>query len=232
MPEHRLAAMSAPEARARAASGAVCLVPLGSLEQHGAHLPLATDCLTAEAVSLRAAGRAHTDVLVAPALWSGLSPHHLPLGATATVRSSTLSALLADIVASIVSWCPSVLVVNGHGGNRGPLITLGLEVGVRSVSYWELVPELARALFPVDLGSPGHAGELETSLVLALHPELVGEIGPFDPIDPANVSLLQVSMPDSGVLGDPRAGDADRGHRLLDGAADALAALLDAEFGA
>jgi creatinine amidohydrolase/Fe(II)-dependent formamide hydrolase-like protein len=68
-------------------------------------------------------------------------------------------------------------------------------------------------------------------VLLALQPALVGEIGPFDTIDPASLALLQVSMPDSGVLGDPRGADAERGRRLLDGAAAALASLLDAEFG-
>jgi creatinine amidohydrolase len=223
--------MTAPEARRRAAAGAVCLLPLGALEQHGAHLPLATDCLTAEAISLEAACRARRDVLVAPALWTGISPHHLRLGATATARAGTLGALLVELVRSLETWCPRVLVVNGHGGNRGLLTTLALEDAVRSVTYWELVPELTRALFPVDFGSPGHAGELETSLLLALHPELVSDSEAFEAIDPSNAALLEVTIPDSGVLGDPRAADAERGRRLLDGASDALATLLDAEMG-
>ena len=227
--EHRLAYLTRVEVAERAASGAVCLVPAGSLEQHGEHLPVFTDSLLAEHVCLEAARRARTDVLVAPPLWTGFSPHHLRFGATVTLASSTFAALVRETVASLRSWCARVIVVNGHGGNRGPLITLGVEDGVESLSYWELVaPTRLNALFPFDLGSVGHAGEFETSEMLAAFPALVGEPGfAHEPIMEQNAAFLVPDMGESGVLGDPRAATADDGRKVLDDVVAALVALLD-----
>jgi creatinine amidohydrolase len=229
--EHRLAHLTRPEVAERVEAGAVCLVPTGSLEQHGEHLPVFTDSLLAEHVCFEAAGRARTDVLVTPPLWTGFSPHHLRFGATVTLSSATFAALVRETVASLRSWCPRVLVVNGHGGNRGPLITLGVEDGVESVSYWELVrPTRLSALFPYDLGSVGHAGEFETSEMLEAFPELVGEPGfGFEPIMEQNAAFLVPDMGESGVLGDPRAATAEGGRAVLEDVVTALVALLDGE---
>jgi creatinine amidohydrolase len=229
--EHRLALLTRVEALERARAGAACLVPAGSLEQHGEHLPVATDSLLAEHVCLEAARRAGTDVLVTPPLWTGLSPHHLRFGATASVGGSTFATLVRETVASLRSWCPRVVVVNGHGGNRGPLVTLGVEDGVECVDYWALVPPARlEELFPFDLGSVGHAGEFETSVMLAAFPDLVGEPG-FDheSIEEANDALLVPDMGETGVLGNPVAATAEAGRVVLDEIVAALVRLLDGE---
>lgn len=227
--EHRLAYLTRVEAGERAGAGAVCLVPVGSLEQHGEHLPVLTDSLLAEHICFEAARRARTDVLVSPTLWTGFSPHHLRFGATVTLSSATFAALVRETVEALRSWCPRVLVVNGHGGNRGPLITLGVENAIESVSYWELVrPTRLNALFPYDLGSVGHAGEFETSEMLAAFPELVGEPGfGFEPILEENAAFLLPVMGESGVLGDPRAATTAGGRAVLEDVVAALVALLD-----
>ena len=223
--ENRLAYLTRLEVGERTGRGAICLVPVGSLEQHGEHLPVFTDTLLAEHVCFEAARRARTDVLVTPPLWTGLSPHHLRFGSTVTLSSETFSALVRETVASLRTWCSRVLVVNGHGGNRGPLVTLGVEDGVEAFSYWDLVkPARLNALFPFDLGSVGHAGEFETSEMLAAFPELVGEPGfGFEPILEQNAAFLAPDMGESGVLGDPRAATADGGQAVL---ADVVAALV------
>ena len=87
--EHRLGHVDRREAHARVRAGAVVLLPIGSLEQHGDHLPLATDALLAEEVCLRAAAAATTDLLVAPPLCIGFSPHHVRFGATVSLSAST-----------------------------------------------------------------------------------------------------------------------------------------------
>jgi creatinine amidohydrolase len=231
--EHRLTHLTRVEAVERAHAGAACLVPTGSLEQHGEHLPVATDSLLAEHVCLEAARRARTDVLVTPALWTGLSPHHLRFGATATVGSATFAAVVRETVESLRTWCPRVVVVNGHGGNRGPLVTLGLEAGIEAVSYWELVPaERLAELFPFDLGSVGHAGEFETSLMLEAFPASVGEPGfGYELIAESNDALLAPDMGESGVLGDPRAATAEAGREVLGEIVAALVVMLDGEAG-
>ena len=110
----------------RAANGAIGLVPVGSLEQHGDHLPVGTDTMLVESVCLRAAARAGVDVLVAPPLWTGFSPHHLRFGASVSLRADTLLRLVRDVVRTLRDWLPRLVLVNGHGGNRGPLTTLAI----------------------------------------------------------------------------------------------------------
>ena len=175
-----------------AEAGAVCVLPVGSLEQHGEHLPVGTDSLLVETVCLRAAGLAHADVVVAPTVWTGLSPHHVRLGVTVTLEPELLLELTRQIVRCLRPWFREVVIVNGHGGNRGWLGALALAEECPFVNYWELVePSLLRDLFSVDLGSVGHAGQVETSAMLTVAPELVGTASPaFEPITRANDPFL------------------------------------------
>jgi creatinine amidohydrolase len=224
----RLARLPRQDAIRRAGDGAVVLLPVGSLEQHGLHLPIGTDSLLVEAVCLAAAERAERDVLVAPTIWTGFSPHHVRFGATVSLSSATFTAVVRETWAGISEWAPSVLVVNGHGGNRGPLITLAVETGMRFLSYFELADASSRRLFPVDGGSPGHAGQLETSLSLVLHDELVGgPMAAFEPIAVGEHALLVPDMGESGVLGDPSAATAEAGAEFLEEVTVALAGLLE-----
>jgi len=225
----RLLEVSRVEAGERGRAGAVCLLPVGSLEQHGEHLPVGTDSLLVESVALRTAALARRDVLVAPTVWTGLSPHHVRLGLTVTLEPELLLGLVRSIVGSLRLWFSRVVIVNGHGGNRGWLAALALVEECPVVNYWELVePSLLRELFPVDLGSIGHAGQTETSAMLATAPDLVGA-GPmaFEPITRANDPLLLPDMGASGVLGDPSAASAHTGERFLAAACHGLAELLD-----
>lgn len=225
----RLSELSRAEAGERAHAGAVCLLPVGSLEQHGDHLPVGTDSLLVETVCLRAAALARRDVVVAPTVWTGLSPHHVRLGVTVTLEPELLLELVRSIVGSLRLWFSRVVIVNGHGGNRGWLGALALVEGCPVVNYWELVePSLLRDLFPVDLGSIGHAGQAETSAMLAVALGLV-RTGPtaFEPIRRANDPFLLPDMGASGVLGDPSAASADAGERFLTAACRGLAELLD-----
>ena len=122
------------------------------------------------------------------------------------------------------------MIVNGHGGNRGWLEALGLADECLVVNYWELVdPALLRELFPVDLGSIGHAGQAETSAMLTVAPELVGETAGarFEPIRRENDAFRLPDMGASGVLGDPSAASAEAGEQFLAAAVDGLARLLD-----
>ncbi len=225
----RLSEMSRAEVGERGLAGAICLLPVGSLEQHGDHLPVGTDSMLVETVALRAAGLALRDVVVAPTVWTGLSPHHVRLGMTVTLEPDLLLGLVRSIVRSLRSWFSEVVIVNGHGGNRGWLGALALVEECPSVSYWELVDQnVLRELFPVDLGSIGHAGQAETSAMLATAPALVRS-GPsaFEPITRANDPFLLPDMGVSGVLGDPAAASAEAGKQFLSVACTALAEFLD-----
>ena len=148
----RAATGSASCRGSRRASGAApapsACCPSGSLEQHGEHLPVGTDSLLVETVCLRAAALARADVVVAPTVWTGLSPHHVRLGVTVTLEPELLLELTRQIVRCLRPWFGEVVIVNGHGGNRGWLGALALAEECPVVNYWELVEPApaARAL--------------------------------------------------------------------------------------
>ena len=229
MSGNRLSELSRLEAAERGRAGAVCVLPVGSLEQHGEHLPVGTDSLLVETVCLRAAALAERDVVVAPTVWTGQSPHHVGLGVTVTIAPELLIELTREIARCLRPWFAAVVLVNGHGGNRGWLGALALDEEIPYVNYWDLVePSLLSELFPVDLGSIGHAGQAETSAMLSVAPGLVGTpSAAFEPIARANDPFLLPDMGASGVLGDPSAASAELGERFLAAVAHALAAVLD-----
>ena len=229
MSSNRLIELSRVEAAERGRAGAVCVLPVGALEQHGEHLPVGTDSLLVEAVCLRAARLAHADAVVAPTVWTGLSPHHVRLGVTVTLEPELLIALTRQIVHCLRSWFRDVVIVNGHGGNRGWLGAFALAEECPFVNYWELVEQsLLRDLFPVDLGSVGHAGQVETSAMLTVAPELVGvPAAAFEPIARENDPFLLPDMGASGVLGDPASASPVAGEQFIEAVCRGLAELLD-----
>src|SRR3954468_8171057 len=80
----------------------VLILPLGSVEQHGRHLPVGTDTMLAHGLSIAAAGRLPGGVAVLPPPWYGFSPHHMRFAGTITLRSETLIAIVEDVVASVI----------------------------------------------------------------------------------------------------------------------------------
>src|SRR5262245_12649547 len=204
----------------------VVLIPVGSLEQHGDHLPLGCDSIIVEAIALKAAELAAVDVLVTPTLWCGVSQHHLRFGATATIGAATLLTLTREVVLSIRTWAERVAVVNGHGGNREALARLGSDLDVPVTSYWDLDPE-AMAMLEADEGSIGHAGQAETSLMMAINPVLVGTPDhAFEPIPTDRVRWV-TDLGTSGVIGNPRQARPELGHQLVRSLATALGCWLD-----
>jgi creatinine amidohydrolase len=177
--------LSQPEAHAQIMRSRTAIVVVGSVEQHGAHLPLGTDTITALEVARRAAQKA--DVPYTAPLWAGYSPQHLrePESAvgTVTLRASTLVEVLYDIARSLIhhGWNKLVLV-NGHGSNTkvldpllrrikydtGALIALYKPYAERYIGILEGLLEN-----PPDETPGWHASELETSQVLAHDPSLV-----------------------------------------------------------
>ncbi|GII92339.1 creatininase family protein [Sinosporangium siamense] len=158
---------------------AVVIIPLGATEQHGPHLPTSTDTLIADTIAGgaadSAAGRAARPLIVAPAVCLGASDHHLPYGGTLSLSPETLLALICDLLRSIAAQGGRrVVLLNGHGGNTGVCHAAAAAgatrfgVSVAHMDYWRLAGTGGEP--PV----PGHAGEFETSMVLAVRPDLVG----------------------------------------------------------
>jgi creatinine amidohydrolase len=229
----------------------VVLLPVGSTEQHGPHLPLGTDSMTAIGLARDAALQAAA--LVAPPIWYGWSPHHLAYPGTVTIEPEHLSAVVVDICKSLaVHGFGRVVIVNGHReANLAPLkiaqarlvnTTGQLVVIVDPYYFGAEVGAEVRASEP---GGVGHADELETGHMLHLHPELVhmeravrnlppaGRWFVSDPYVPGDRVLSALSIDGfrkrtapSGVSGDPLPATAEKGRRYHEKMVADLAALV------
>lgn len=233
------------------ASSILCL-PIGSIEQHGPHLPLNTDVVLVEAFTRRIIARwaASLDLWQLPTLTISLAREHEWAAGTLSLSIQGMTAVMRDLGREIARSLPTrnLAIVNGHGGNRGILEALmqdlradfGLNVCVLHPAAWAETDAKAAAL-------EIHGGKNETSMMLAIAPHLVrgdkiaqlknpprGEAIRATILDPA------VSWPwttddkriaDMGVIGDAQAASAEFGQRLLDHvtekAGDALKQLLE-----
>ncbi len=221
---------------------ALVMLPVGSLEQHGPHLPTMTDTASAHAAAVRAARlvSAELPVAVMPGMWLGLSEHHLPFGATVSVCFQTFRAIVDDIARSLkVLGVSRLLIVNGHGGNVEPLAVTVRELAVKhsmaivTTTPWYLSPIETRTVF--DSNPVGrHACEGETSIMLAIAPDTVRKERFDDAMRsrPHGVrgregfyrffSFAEVA-PLAGCTGDPRSATAEKGEKFLAIQAKALA---------
>src|SRR6201999_4401991 len=159
-----LAPLPSPEAAERAAAGAVLVVPVGSTEQHGPHLPLSTDADLAVALCARLGDQPGPPVVVAPPLAYGSSGEHERFAGTISIGQEATELLLVELGRSATRTFARVLLVSTHGGNTEAVrrAVARLRAESRDVSVWF-------RRWPGD----AHAGRAETSLQLALAPDLV-----------------------------------------------------------
>jgi len=213
-----------------AAGRPLLLVPLGSCEQHGPHLPLDTDTRIAVAIAERfartapAAGPEPSALVVGPAVAYGSSGEHAGFAGTLSIGRAALEHVLVELGRSADHFC-GLVFVNGHGGNVQPLAraVMTLRAEGRRVMAWS--PSVA--------GGDAHAGRTETSVLLALCPEVVrlerAEAGAGEPVEellPAVRAGGVVAVSANGVLGDPAGASAAEGEELLgDWVADLAAAV-------
>jgi creatinine amidohydrolase len=232
-----------PEMREAIARQPVVLLPFGTVEDHGPHLPLSTDNVIVEAVCLGVARRAAGEVLVMPLVSYGLDEHHMDFPGTVTVGTETLLHYLTDVAASPARHgFTHVLIVNGHGSNapvadlaaRQVVLRTGIVCGAMSPNA-AIDPTLAEpALSDLRRSAPGgvaHAGEYETAMMLHLRPDLVHmeravhEMGQlkleyfnWDHAEPSVLSWQDwwSRMSESGVCGDPTVATAEFGRALFE----------------
>ncbi|WP_330633024.1 creatininase family protein [Halocatena halophila] len=166
-------------------SGSILVVPIGSIEQHGTHLPVGTDTLLVDAVGAAGAERLSDSIplLVTPPIWTGFSPHHMSFGGTITLEHSHMMCLLEDVCASALeNGFDALVLLNGHGGNMPVIDSLVSTVGVSNpdtqilgTTYFTLVKDAIGDVRESEIGGMAHGGEFETSLMMHLYPELVGD---------------------------------------------------------
>lgn len=237
-----------PEIRdAMAAGYDSILLPVGSIEQHGPHLPLSTDCLHTVAVLAMVAPS--IPALVAPPLPVGRADHHMMFPGSMTLRQETLDALIRDCCDSLLQHgFRNVLVYSGHGGNAQPLRRIidgmarpagsGRVIGCTDWSLYDDTLFGCAAEHGIDRASAGaHSGELETSMILALEPDLVlmerstpGYMGEVAAVRERIFADGLRSVSENGVLGNPVLGDAGRGREYLNRLAVRIAEFFKREI--
>lgn len=206
-------------------------MPLGSLEQHGPHLPLDTDTRIAVAVA-NGAATGRDGVAVAPPVGFGASGEHAGFRGTLSIGTPALTELLVELGRDASRDWEAMLLVNGHGGNRAAVdaALARLRAEGRRAAVFHVSPP----------GGDAHAGRTETSLLLHLDPAAVdmerAEPGERTPVSTLIGRLREKgvrSVSPNGVLGDPVGASAEDGERLLaeliSGCTRALAALPPAE---
>ena len=196
------------------------VVPVGSVEQHGPHLPLDTDVRVAVEITERAIAEMPGIVVAPPAVF-GASGEHDGFPGTLSIGHEALHAVLVELGRSASSWAARILFVNGHGGNlptvRNAVLQLRSE-GRDAAWFGCGVP-----------GGDAHAGRVETSMLLALDPGAVrldraeaGNTAPLPELMPALRSGGTRAVSSNGVLGDPAGASAEEGEAFLDGIAGRL----------
>ncbi|GAC1659341.1 MAG: creatininase family protein [Vulcanimicrobiaceae bacterium] len=252
-PKYHYGEMTWPEIGEAAAAGKLAVVPIATIEDHGPHLPVDTDLRLCAEVCEAAVSKASDRAVLVPPINHGYSPHHMDFPGAITIGAHTLIDYGLDVCRSLAHHgFKRILIVNGHGSNT-PFIDIiarltVVETGVlaAAVNYWAApgVRDVAESLRESDrLGGMNHACEFETSLYLALRPDLVdmskakrelshrptenywtdliaGD-GPLVMMEPWS------SLTASGVMGDPTKATVEKGRALLDAAATGIVRLID-----
>ncbi len=190
------------------------LIPLGSTEQHGPHLPLETDSLIAQAWCDRLA-EGRPEVLVAPLLPYGSAGEHQDFAGTLSIGAEALHQVLVQLARSAAHHFDRVVFVSGHGGNAATLSA--------AVTQLRAEGHNVAGLLPVLPGADAHAGHTETSILLALDPARVRtdrfESGSRQPLSELMEQLQSEgikAVSANGILGDPEGANAKEGIRLMD----------------
>lgn len=173
-----------PEIKEVVKEDRVVILPTGSIEQHGLHLPVNTDSALVTEVCHTVAKQIPEEVLLMPTVVYGYNPHHMDFPGNMSIEGVTFLHYVRDIVVGLAHHgFKRVLIVNGHGSNhiyvdaaaRQAIIDTEGKVLCAALSYWSVsqVQRIAKKVRDSGLGGMAHACEFETSMYLAMRPELV-----------------------------------------------------------
>ncbi len=251
--KYRYGEMTWSEVRDAAARHCVAILPIATLEDHGPHLPIDTDLMLCTSVCELAASRASDRVALVPAINHGYSPHHMDFPGALTIGPHTLIDYGLDVCKGLAHHgFTRILIVNGHGSNTpfadiiARLCMVHTGALAAAVNYWAApgvrdAAEAVRESQPI--GGMNHACEFETSLYLALRPELVDMTKAVAELShrpsknywtdliagdgPLAMMEHWSRLSRSGVMGDPTKASAEKGRALLDAAANGIVELVD-----
>ena len=246
MNEFRWERLRADQLREIASQDPVVIVPVGSIEQHGSHLPTGCDSMIGTEVCHAAARHMIKTgpVVVTPTVWTGISPHHVEFGGTLTLDTSTFFGVIRCLCDSIRGYgIRKIVYLNAHGGNSVPLqvivsdLAREYDLPLVALDYYRLIMDVWKEVLdhPSELE---HAGEAETSMLMHIAPELVEEAhlaGAFGPVLPEVSSFVGdqpyrwrsfATRTETGVLGNAEQSSAEKGATLLEEAASRLANVL------
>jgi creatinine amidohydrolase len=239
-----------PEIREAVAENRVVVLPVGTVEQHGPHLPLVTDVLTATEMSRMAVERTPHEAVLMPSVYYSFNEHHLDFPGTIAVEGQTIVNYVTDIGKSLAHHgFRKILLVNGHGSNVPFLdvaarnITNKTDAICAMVSWWSLIPkallqELRESEFP---GGMAHGCELETSVLLYLRGDLVQ----FDKakrdinFQPTEFFYWDLAVPSpvffqewfsryskTGTVGDPTKATKEKGEKFVKAVVERMVTLI------
>lgn len=230
----------------------VVVVPVGSIEQHGLHLPVRTDSMIVGEIAERAVRTAvaETPVLLAPTITIGCSEHHMEFPGPLTLSDETFVRAVTEVGMSIIRHgFRRIFFLNGHGGNEAPLQLVvnelrrqaGGRVMCATASYWRFIREEVQEIRRSEMGGISHSCEFETSAVLAIDPSQVDmskakkflpnwSNGYFMPgwyvPSKVNLGFHLKDITKTGVVGDPTVATKESGDRFLEAAVTAVAGFL------
>ncbi len=233
-------------------SGKVMVVPLGSLEQHGHHLPMLTDTWIISEVARRAESALGEEALFLPTLWLGASDHHRAYPGTVSAANNHYVLILEDILESLIgAGFRRIFLLNGHGGNITPARQAIYNVQLRHraekglylafSSWWSLAEPRVAEIESLTAKMVTHACEQETSMILCLRPELVrmelaaGAVIPFESAfyspdfrEPGRVEVARAfdQLTITGAFGHPERATVEKGEALYNAAAGEVIAFV------
>ena len=241
MKRYQFAAYSWTEVHEMNRKNTIILIPLGSTEQEGTHLPIGVDTYVAEAVAQEVAKE--TGSLVGPALPVGYSEWFLEFPGTISLKIETFTQVLREYIFSLIQHgFKRFVFVNGHGGNSSAVDVVSREfkmshdVQIAMVEIWKIVNSLAKDIPKLKENVFKHAGELMTSVMLYLHPDTVNmkkakveyiksNKHPFkakSTLGPAEFKGVEItlyekakSLTESGIMGDPLSATAKKGEIIF-----------------
>ena len=238
--------MTAPQLGQVPREATVVLAPIAACEQHSLHLPTFTDTFLVTAVAEGAERILPDRVLLLPTLWLGATSHHLRLGGTLSTEVDTHITMLCDLLTPLLEDSyQRILVLNGHGGNIDTMHVALRRLQPRyrdrlvaAASYWELAEKELAGLAQGQRKTMGHACEFETSMVLALRPDLVHreKILNDPPTDEDSFRGIYTAedmkqRTDHGAVGYPELATAEKGRRFLETAVGRTVEVLQAMLG-